>query len=519
MNKSNPQPVTAGTASAVQEDTPYAYRDLALKSRREIHILKRLVTRFVATCTGKSSLLDKKLAEFRELLHVTQDVSPLIPRLAIIERMVGQHDMTQKKAESHLSAQFHASGETLKRVPGLPAQLKRDLRDLLSQPADDQTTRTQQLVKLLQLYERAVTLQAVRPGARHSETTLEQDQIRRVADELQNLITELDLDGEAGRRLLDIRQQLLDALSPATIIALTLESLKLILEATHAERRASQAFLAQVNDNLIAISQQNTRAYDHAHSLRQDHQRIDTLLGGTIANIERDLSAPSADATALSRSLAHALADLKALADENEALKNREQSLVEQLAHNQNQLNAVAEQTMDQRRRLGDQERKLLLDPLTRVYNRAALHDRLEHEYRLWRKYQHDFCLAVIDIDHFKEVNVQFGHLVGDKALKIIARSIYQCLRDTDFIARFGGEEFVVLLPDADEKTRTDILANVSHTIRQLPLKFKNQRVSITASIGATLFSGSDTPTHVLERADQALYQAKNAGRNQIIWC
>ncbi|OOE60496.1 hypothetical protein BZG13_01575 [Salinivibrio sp. ML323] len=518
MTKSTPSPLSAQTAQAGNNASPSAYRELALRSRREIHSLKRLVSRFIATCSGKNNLVDQKLAEFRDVLYSTQDVSALLPRLAVIERMVGHQNMTQAKAQSHLDEQFHTSGETLQRVTGLPVQLKRDLRDLLAQPANGDTERTQHLIKLLQLYERAVTLQVARPRTQQIPD-IDNDQIRRVADELQNLITELDIDGQAGDKLLEIRRELLTDISPATVVSLTLAALKLILEATQSERRASQQFLSQVNDDLVSISQQNTRAHDHASQLRLAHQSVDQRLDRTITDIEHELKRKGAAKANPEAALTQALAELQVIAQENKALKNREQALEEQLAHNQNQLSALAEQTLDQHRRIGDQERKRLLDPLTRVYNRAALNDRLEHEYRLWKKYQREFCLAVVDLDHFKQVNQQFGYEVGDKALKIIARTIYQCLRDTDFIARFGGEEFVILLPDADDETRTDILANISHTIRKLPLKFKNERVSISVSIGATLFQGEDTPTPVLERADQALYQAKNSGRNQIIWC
>ncbi|WP_439437232.1 diguanylate cyclase [Salinivibrio costicola] len=519
MTKSTPSPLSAQTAQADHHHAPSAYRELALKSRREVHTLKRLASRLIATCTGKNTAVDQKLTDFRDILYSAQDVSALLPRLAVIERMVSHQDMTQKKAQSHLEEQFHTSGETLQRVIGLPAQLKRDLRELLAKSANSDTERTQHLIRLLQLYERAVTLQVTRPRAQHAQIELDKDQIRRVADELQNLITELDIDGQAGSQLLDIRRQLLTDVAPATVVSLTLSALRLILDATQAERQASQQFLAQVNDDLVAISQQNTRAFDHATQLRVAHQSVDQRLAHTITDIEKELGLKGTPESNPEAALTRALGALNAIAKENEALKTRECALEEQLSHNQTQLSTLAEHTMDQRRHVGDQERKRLLDPLTRVYNRAALNDRLEHEFRLWKKYQRPFCLAVIDIDHFKQVNQQFGYEVGDKALKIVARTIYQCLRDTDFIARFGGEEFVILLPDANDDTRTEILATISHTIRKLPLKFKNERVAITVSIGATLFSDQDTPTPVLERADQALYQAKNSGRNQIIWC
>ncbi len=100
----------------------------------------------------------------------------------------------------------------------------------------------------------------------------------------------------------------------------------------------------------------------------------------------------------------------------------------------------------------------------------------------------------------------------------MIAKTIQQSVRDTDFVARFGGEEFVVLMADANEETQHNILATISESISKLPFKFKNERVSITVSIGATVFRDNDSPTEVLERADIGLYDAKNRGRNRTHW-
>ncbi|WP_128080456.1 hypothetical protein [Salinivibrio socompensis] len=103
MTKSTPSPLSAQTAQADHHNAPSAYRELALKSRREIHALKRLVSRLIATCTGKNTAADQKLTDFRDVLYSAQDVSALLPRLAVIERMVSHQDMTQKK-HSHISS-------------------------------------------------------------------------------------------------------------------------------------------------------------------------------------------------------------------------------------------------------------------------------------------------------------------------------------------------------------------------------------------------------------------------------
>jgi len=133
-------------------------------------------------------------------------------------------------------------------------------------------------------------------------------------------------------------------------------------------------------------------------------------------------------------------------------------------------------------------------------------------------RYQHPLCVALIDIDNFKEVNDSYGHVAGDKALKIIARTIHQCLEETDFIARFKSDEFMIIMPDINEENRTKSLNKIRETVALLPFRFKEQNVSITISIGATLFEGNDTPADITERTSKALDNAKNSGRNRFIW-
>ncbi|CZF78041.1 GGDEF domain-containing protein [Grimontia marina] len=494
------------------------FRDLALKSRREATILKRLISRLVAASqVHDDPLLSERLSQIRRELDSQEDVSRLIPQLALVERMVNRHNQATERAKDSLECQFQQSGETLKCLPGLPAQLKRDLRTLLTTPAAEQKGSTDKIVALLQLYERALKLLSLPSSGHSARDLLNIDRINQLCSELQHLITELDFDGEVGDRLLDIRSRLLLSPDAQTLLELTLESVQLILDGTRNERKASQAFLSQLNDDLSILQRHNGRSIDNSQAIATQRSSLNEELAASVDSIHNHLQ-EAESLEELRPNLSQVAVNLASLVARNRELEEREQLLMEQLQHNEQKLEALYQQTMDYRRRLGDQERKLLLDPLTKVYNRAALDDRLEHEYRCWVRYQTPFCLAMIDIDHFKSVNDQYGHLVGDKVLKVVARTVHQCLRDTDFIARFGGEEFVVLLPDADEDTRKALLNNVRETVSKLPFKFKDTRLTITVSIGASLFKDNDNTVDVLERADNALYNAKHNGRNKLVW-
>lgn len=495
-----------------------AFRDLALKSRREATILKRLISRLIAASNAQQdSQLNERLSQIRQGLDTQENVSRLIPQLALVERMVNRHNHASEKAKDALECQFSQSGETLKCLPGLPVQLKRDLRNLLSSPAAQQRGSSEKIIALLQLYERALKLLSLPANGLSAHDLLNIDRINQLCSQLQHLITELDFEGEVGDRLLDIRSRLLLAPDAQTLLELTLESVQLILDGTRNERKASQTFLAQVNEDLSSLQRHNGHNIDSTQSIANQRGSLNDELAASVDSMLVHLEeAQSLDM--LRADVSQVSVNLASIVARNKELEAREQHLLEQLQYTDQKLDALYQQTMDYRRRLGDQERKLLLDPLTKVYNRAALDDRLEHEYRCWHRYETPFVLAMIDIDYFKSVNDSYGHLVGDKVLKVVARTIHQCLRDTDFIARFGGEEFVVLLPDADEPTRQALLNNIRETVAKLPFKFKDTRLTVTVSIGASVFSGDDTTVDVLERADNALYNAKHNGRNKLVW-
>ncbi len=125
--------------------------------------------------------------------------------------------------------------------------------------------------------------------------------------------------------------------------------------------------------------------------------------------------------------------------------------------------------------------------------------------------------MAVIDIDHFKQINDSYGHQVGDKVLKLLARETLKHLRDVDFVARYGGEEFVVLLPETTQQSALVALEKVRTGLADIPFHFNNKPVKITVSIGISEFGNGDTVDSVFARPDKSLYSAKNNGRNQCV--
>ncbi|WP_445397238.1 diguanylate cyclase [Zobellella sp. An-6] len=332
---------------------------------------------------------------------------------------------------------------------------------------------------------------------------------------LQQLIDELHFSGDIGAALAKIQSHLLQQVDRTSLPSLCLRLIELTIEGCRQERQNSTLFLAKLNTNLgemhhnFAISLSEGQAlFDarthHGHHIAGELRAIGEHL------VSQDNEQLKGEIELRMRSISHVLV-------QHERLQEREQSLLNRMNAMEKQIHELKSEAEDFKQRLSVQNEKLFIDNLTQIYNRAAMDERLEVEYRRWQRYREPLCIALLDIDYFKEINDKYGHLAGDKALRLIARTIQKSLRQTDFVARFGGEEFVLLLPNVNPEKISKPLEKLREQIRNIPFRFKEERVTITASIGATLFKRGDNTTSALERADQALYRAKHAGRNQTV--
>lgn len=155
-------------------------------------------------------------------------------------------------------------------------------------------------------------------------------------------------------------------------------------------------------------------------------------------------------------------------------------------------------------------------DPLTGLPNRAAYDEHIEQEYERWSRYRTPFAVVVADLDLFKKVNDSFGHLAGDKVLRLVAKVITKNIRVTDFVARYGGEEFVIILPSTATAEAEQAMDKLRQSLEVSPFNFHGKPVGITMSFGITEIKEGDSLDDVFTRADKALYQAKEDGRNLV---
>ena len=166
--------------------------------------------------------------------------------------------------------------------------------------------------------------------------------------------------------------------------------------------------------------------------------------------------------------------------------------------------------------RIASLEQQALMCPLTLVGNRRYAEMMLAEKMSEWKRYNRSFGVVFVDVDHFKAINDRHGHVVGDVTLKMVAATIRNDLRTFDFVGRWGGEEFLVLLQTADaeelEKAANRLRVLVFNTSKQV----SKSRIQLTVSAGTTLVREDDTVQSLLKRSDEALYTSKNQGRNLV---
>ncbi len=277
-----------------------------------------------------------------------------------------------------------------------------------------------------------------------------------------------------------------------------------------------EGYLKQLNERL-AVFQESLRTANvgHAESL-DEARRLDDELREQVGGLQSCVL-EAVDLDGLKNAVEGRLDGLLGTMEQyRRQRETREQEVAERLQMLVAKVESMEQEARNFHEHLEVQRQKALIDALTGLPNRAAWAERLELEVARWQRYGGELLMAVLDVDLFKRINDDYGHLAGDKVLKLIATELARRLRKTDFIARFGGEEFVVLLPSTPLEGGQQLMDSLRLAIEACPFHFKGERVTITISIGLCAFTEKETAERVFERADQALYQAKRDGRNRI---
>jgi len=249
-------------------------------------------------------------------------------------------------------------------------------------------------------------------------------------------------------------------------------------------------------------------------------QRLISLLQDTAA--DNPLHQPLAELWQTHQDLVYRLERITRISDAYQSLaKEREVSLVSRIDKQLRQLEKIVRisdryQHMMQDLNIALQE-AASHDVLTGLPNRRLLTERLREASELHRRHGRPFSLAMIDIDHFKSINDRFGHETGDSVIIEVARVLDAEVREQDTCGRWGGEEFLLLLPETDAQAAALLGERLRHAVEQLAIRHQDEPIRVTASIGIAGHVDVNSYSETINHADSALLQAKRAGRNQCM--
>ncbi|MBK4998449.1 diguanylate cyclase [Pseudomonas sp. S31] len=333
---------------------------------------------------------------------------------------------------------------------------------------------------------------------------------------LLGLLDDLSLPERHKAQALEMRNRVARGLNWYELIPVLDDLAVLMLAITDSGQHEFEAYLQQLNERLEGFQ-------SHLHEASAGHadnssaaRELDNQLREQVGGLQNSVQG-AADVDSLKHILENRLEGLLTTMDEHQhARDRREQELAGRLHGLAERVATMEQEALGYREHLEEQRQKALIDPLTGLPNRAAWSERVEQEIQDWQENGGHLAMAILDLDHFKRINDGYGHLAGDKVLKIVAGQLSKRLRGRDFIARFGGEEFVLLLPQTSPPAAAQVAESMRAAIEACPFHFKGERVVITVSIGLGAFRTGEHGDQVLKRADEALYRAKSLGRNRV---
>lgn len=339
---------------------------------------------------------------------------------------------------------------------------------------------------------------------------------RRIGQLLGQLLQQASLEPAAEAEARELQQTLLTSNDWEVLREGLNRVADLVIAAITRSQREFEAFLKRLDERLQALREHFAQQSD-AQTGRQDATAtLDREIRAELDKVGDDIRA-SEDIQALKQSVSQRLEFIgSALERFRTSESEREKLLANQLEAMQEKVAAMEAHSEQMQAQVREERQRALTDLLTQLPNREAWQERLSFEYNRWLRYRHPLTVAVLDVDLFKRINDSYGHKAGDRVLQLVAREMSTRLRSTDFIARFGGEEFVVLLPETPTDEARKVLDSLREHVSGLPFHFSGEPVSITFSAGLTGFQDDDTEESVFDRADRALYQAKDEGRNRV---
>jgi diguanylate cyclase len=481
-------------------------------------LLTRTITRLTLASMGLDKRLDPHLKGIRNAVRkgvdrrLKEQFNALSDGLLHFSKESLQSQPEEKPVYRHLLAPLSLNDKEVVELERLIARLAGDPTDM----------KEDQFARLCQLLGQGDGGRAKRSGLFErlfGGATAEESSGPRPNDILFNLLEKASWPGHWGEHIDEFKQRLTDERATPDTWTGVLEDL-LALSAKsfgeiQSEIKEAEDFLEELTKRLQDLGIHLQSAHEGRDRIAQHGRNLSEQVTGQVGELGSHV-ARATDLHQLKEAVSQRLSQIKLSIDDylqEELVWHQQAEQSEQVLRER--LIKLERESSELRTRMLDAHHLALLDTVTGLPNRLAYEERIEQELARWKRFGNPLTMLIWDVDDFKSINDRFGHQAGDKALRVIAQSLKSRLRETDFIARFGGEEFVCLLCGTQGEEALAVAEEMRRSVESNGFHSQGKPVAVTISCGVASFISGDTLADAFRRADQALYQAKRSGKNR----
>ncbi|WP_298623603.1 GGDEF domain-containing protein [uncultured Legionella sp.] len=491
------------------------------KMQLQINALKNVINNLIISPLGIDYEMDEQLSQFREQLDQEFDQEAIEKKVATLVELFTENQKKKSGSTRIISDLIKQGVDSVGRLANT-SQDKRavtKLQQMLDTEVESQTILihfNQVLTQCVSSVIKEIDDLSLTPEGKQIRTSFEGAISLKINDSLHQLLNHLsiphDLDGkrEQINTILD-RQLTGDDLSKI-IDGLT----ELVVDAFNVEQNRFKGFLQQLTNQLHDFDIYLKASALTRKNASKESRQLESGIQDNINQIKGHLDS----STTVEELSAKVSENLKMIGDSLREYREKEQLREQEFEHQVSTLQvklSESEQNAEEiKNLLSFQKYRINHDSLTGLPNRESYDEHIVDSFQRWKMHSRVISLAVGDIDHFKYINDNFGHLAGDKVLKKVATIFRSSVRELDFISRIGGEEFVFLFEDTSGKRAHSILEKLRKLIENCQFCYRDKKVDVTVSFGLTTIVEEDDIESLFMRADKAMYKAKNAGRNRI---
>ncbi|GLR70849.1 GGDEF domain-containing protein [Agaribacter marinus] len=466
---------------------------------------------------GTNPKIDKELSAIKKLLSGKPDYETAAELSVKINSELKNEAKYLKQQQLNTLSQIENSLRKLNEIDAIDEKVKSEIKlflQNLSPSESNISSPVNTFEQALGLFRKALSNNQVSKS--HSEKKHQKQLHLQIAQELKELLSPYIKNNPGDKAIVEIREKLDEGLNPSELLECCLTLIRFVIKDVIKESGSANKLIHDIHQSLTKVNQGIKKTIEKSKIRIEKREKQTADMKAQIDAIETALT-DSNKVEDLKKQAQHYLTKMQSSLTKSEADERAEQEkMIALLQSMQKRLTELEDKASGYKQKLLEQRLEALTDGLTKLPNRVAYEEKAQIELDTAKKTKSPICIAIADIDHFKSINDKYGHSVGDKTLQVIATQIKNNLLKSDFVARWGGEEFVALLPNSNAEDAHKRLDLMREKISKLPFMFKGNRVSVTISIGMVLVLNDMTLAEAFEIADKRLYVAKENGRNQI---